>query len=190
MKADGVERAIAFSQYPQWSCTTTGSSMNHLWRELDRLNMTNDFKWSLIDRWNTHPGYIDAVAQRVRMGLAQFAPEDRDKVIIMFSAHSIPMKTVYKGDPYVKEIASTSEHVMKALGLPNSHILSWQSKGTTRTMVFIPIRPQMLTGVVYHLNSRVSAVDGPKHEQHDRGLWQTGPQARPGRAHRLHVRPH
>lgn len=24
--------------------------MNHLWRELDRLKMKNDFKWSLIDR--------------------------------------------------------------------------------------------------------------------------------------------
>ena len=32
MKADGVRRAIAFSQYPQWSCTTAGSSMNDLWR--------------------------------------------------------------------------------------------------------------------------------------------------------------
>ncbi|KAJ0399351.1 hypothetical protein ATCC90586_006806 [Pythium insidiosum] len=128
MKADGVERAIAFSQYPQWSCTTAGSSMNHLWRELERLNMTNDFKWSLIDRWNTHSGYIKAVANRVRQGLEQFAPEDRDKVIIMFSAHSVPMKVVNKGDPYTKEIASTSELVMKELGLKNSHILSWQSK--------------------------------------------------------------
>lgn len=37
-------------QYPQWSCTTTGSSMNQLWRELDRLDMVGDFQWSLIDR--------------------------------------------------------------------------------------------------------------------------------------------
>ncbi|DAZ93278.1 TPA: hypothetical protein N0F65_010902 [Lagenidium giganteum] len=128
MKQDGVERAIAFSQYPQWSCSTTGSSINHLWRELKRLNMVDDFKWSLIDRWNTHPGYIDAVAQRVRIGLEQFAPEDRDKVIIMFSAHSVPMKVVNKGDPYTKEIASTTERVMEKLGRKNSHILSWQSK--------------------------------------------------------------
>ena len=36
MAADGVKRAIAFPQYPQFSCTTTGSSLNHLWRELLR----------------------------------------------------------------------------------------------------------------------------------------------------------
>jgi len=32
MKADGIKRAIAFSQYPQYSCTTSGSSFNELWR--------------------------------------------------------------------------------------------------------------------------------------------------------------
>lgn len=82
-------------------------------------------------RWNTHPGYISAVANRIKLGLAQYAPEDRDKVIIMFSAHSVPMKTVYKGDSYTTEISSTVQHVMKALGLNNSYILSWQSKGTS-----------------------------------------------------------
>uniref|UniRef100_M4BVJ6 Ferrochelatase, mitochondrial n=1 Tax=Hyaloperonospora arabidopsidis (strain Emoy2) TaxID=559515 RepID=M4BVJ6_HYAAE len=128
MKEDGVTRAVAFSQYPQWSCTTSGSSMNHLWRELDRLDMKEDFQWSLIDRWNTHPGYISAVVNRVKIGLEQYAPEDRDNVIIMFSAHSVPMKTVYKGDAYVNEIAATADRVMKQLAGKNPHILSWQSK--------------------------------------------------------------
>ncbi|KAF0713288.1 Aste57867_4421 [Aphanomyces stellatus] len=128
MKNDGAERAIAFSQYPQWSCTTTGSSMNHLWRELKRLDMGDSFQWSLIDRWNTHPGYIAAVARRIEIGLESFPADVRDKVVIMFSAHSVPMKVVYKGDPYTKEIASTSERVIEHLNLRNPHVLSWQSK--------------------------------------------------------------
>jgi ferrochelatase len=32
MKNDGVKRAVAFTQYPQFSCTTTGASLNELWR--------------------------------------------------------------------------------------------------------------------------------------------------------------
>jgi protoporphyrin/coproporphyrin ferrochelatase len=32
MKADGVQRAVAFTQYPQYSCSTTGSSLNELYR--------------------------------------------------------------------------------------------------------------------------------------------------------------
>ncbi len=58
MKADGVTRAIAFSQYPQFSFTTTGSSMNHLWRELRRLDMGEEFEWSVLDRWPQHPRFI------------------------------------------------------------------------------------------------------------------------------------
>lgn len=36
MASDGVERAVVFSQYPQWSCATTGSSMNELWKQLKK----------------------------------------------------------------------------------------------------------------------------------------------------------
>ena len=55
--ADGVTRAVAFSQYPHFSCTTTGSSLNHLWRESLRLGLDASVEWSLIDRWPTHAGY-------------------------------------------------------------------------------------------------------------------------------------
>ena len=54
MKSDGIEHAIAFPQYPMWSCTTSGSSMNELWRNLKALDMEKTFRWSVIDRWNLH----------------------------------------------------------------------------------------------------------------------------------------
>lgn len=127
MKKDGVERAIAFSQYPQWSCTTGGSSMNHLWKESKRLDA--NFQWSVIDKWNTHDGYIAAMAKQVEIGLQKFKPKDRDKAIIMFSAHSVPMKVVNKGDPYVTQIAATSELVMQKLNISNPSTMAWQSKG-------------------------------------------------------------
>jgi len=128
MKADGVKRAVAFSQYPQFSCTTTGSSINHMWRELRRLNMGDEFQWSVIDRWPQHPGFIEAVADNVREGLLQFPEEVRDEVAIIFSAHSVPMKVVNKGDQYVTEVASTVQDVMKEIGYSNRYILGWQSK--------------------------------------------------------------
>lgn len=115
MKADGVTRAVAFSQYPQFSCTTAGSSMNHLWRESIRLGLEGAFKWSVIDRWHSHPAFIEAVARRVAIGLARFAPEDRDKVTVLFSAHSVPMMIVNRGDPYTTEVAATVEAVMARL---------------------------------------------------------------------------
>lgn len=102
--------------------------MNHLWRELRRLDLGQAFQWSLIDRWSTHPGYIAAMANRVKLGLERFPEHERHKVVIMFSAHSVPMKVVYKGDPYVTQIASSAELVMQQLGLSNPHVMAWQSK--------------------------------------------------------------
>jgi protoporphyrin/coproporphyrin ferrochelatase len=113
MAADGVTRAVAFSQYPQYSCTTTGSSLNHLWREAVRLGLDTAFRWSVIDRWHSHPGFLAAVARRVALGLSRFpAGPERDRVVIVFSAHSLPMLTVNKGDAYVPEVAATVNGVM------------------------------------------------------------------------------
>lgn len=58
MKEDGVKRAIAFTQYPQYSCSTTGSSLNELYRRGKGGNF-GDIEWSVIDRWGTHPGFIE-----------------------------------------------------------------------------------------------------------------------------------
>ena len=131
MEADGVTRAVAFSQYPQFSCTTTGSSYNHLWRELIRLGLRDRFQWSLIDRWPTHPGFIKAVVDRVTAGLQRFPETDRHKAVIVFSAHSLPMRVVNRGDPYTAEVAATVHAVMqqlRAAGVVNTHLLAWQSQ--------------------------------------------------------------
>lgn len=128
MKKDGVTRAIAFSQFPQFSCTTSGSSYNHLWRELRRLELGDAFTWSLIDRWPEHPGFIQAVAENIEAGLSQFPPDVRDQVCIMFSAHSLPVKVVARGDQYAWEVAATVRRVMESIQFSNPYSLAWQSK--------------------------------------------------------------
>eukprot|EP00466_Bigelowiella_natans_P000541 jgi/Bigna1/32878/e_gw1.1.414.1 len=132
MKADGVKRAIAFSQFPHWlSCTTTGSSMNELWRQVKNLGMEQDVKWSLIDRWPLHTKFLDAVIDRMESKLAEFDPNTKDKVVLLFSAHSVPMKVVEKGDVYVNEVSATCKAIMdrwEAKGHSNRHVLAWQSK--------------------------------------------------------------
>ena len=139
MAADGVTRAVAFSQYPQFSCTTSGSSLNHLWRELKGKGWERRFEWSVIDRWHTSPLFIAAVEERIRTALQRFPAAVRDKVVIVFSAHSIPMRVVNRGDPYTSEVATTVSLVMQALrragasdtsapSVPNTHLLAWQSQ--------------------------------------------------------------
>lgn len=133
MAQDGVQRAVAFTQYPQYSCSTTGSSLNELYRELQRRREKGapegQIHWSVIDRWPTHPGLVRAFANRVRAALAQFPREERHNVPIMFSAHSLPMSVVSgRGDPYPPEVAATVAGVMSELGWSNPYRLTWQSQ--------------------------------------------------------------
>lgn len=144
-------RAVAFTQYPQYSCSTTGSSLNELWKWRNRLegkraaidtttsstppsplspasDPSGTITWSVIDRWPTHPGLINALAQNIQGQLSTYPPEIRSQVVLLFSAHSLPMSVVNRGDPYPAEVAATVHAVMSKLGFSNPYRLSWQSQ--------------------------------------------------------------
>jgi len=128
MKADGVQRAVAFTQYPQFSCSTTGSSLNELYRSLQRHNMQDAVQWSIIDRWHSHPGLVKAFAKRIMDALHDYPEDVRHDVVILFSAHSLPMSVVNRGDPYPQEVAATVHEVMDELDFHYQYRLVWQSQ--------------------------------------------------------------
>lgn len=144
-------RAVAFTQYPQYSCSTTGSSLNELWKWRHRLEgKTNeevspgDITWSVIDRWPAHNGLVEAFAQNIEAKLAEYPEERRKDVVLLFSAHSLPMSVVNRGmstncessliadqspgDPYPAEVAATVYAVMQRLNFSNQYRLCWQSQ--------------------------------------------------------------
>ena len=95
--------------------------------------MAKEFQWSVIDRWPTHPGFIKAMTKMVKEGLEQFAEEDREDVLLLFSAHSLPQRIIDAGDPYPDELRSTAEAVAGELGLVEGDDwqIAWQSAGRT-----------------------------------------------------------
>ena len=128
MIKDGVERCVVFSQYPQYSCSTTGSSLNQLKDVIMSHHVENKIQWSTIDRWMDHPGLFHAIATRVRQSLEKFPSSERDLVPILFSAHSLPLDTVARGETYQLDVAVTAHGVMQHLGIRNPWMVSWQSK--------------------------------------------------------------
>lgn len=128
MERDGLERAIAFTQYPQYSCVTTGSSLNAIYRYYNEVGKKPTMKWSTIDRWPTHPLLIQCFTDHILKELEHFPPEKRREVVILFSAHSLPMSVVNRGDPYPQEVGATVQRVMDKLGYSNPYRLVWQSK--------------------------------------------------------------
>ncbi|EUB60948.1 Ferrochelatase [Echinococcus granulosus] len=146
---DGVERVVAFSQFPQYSCTTSGSSFNAIaahYNEpvsgglagIDSIppprSQTGEIPkppgtiWSFLDRWPTAmPEFAEVLAENIRHELSHLPPTfDKENTIILFSAHSIPMWVVNRGDPYIQ--ATTVHAVMEKLNFALPYRLVWQSK--------------------------------------------------------------
>ncbi|KAJ8913191.1 hypothetical protein NQ315_009028 [Exocentrus adspersus] len=128
LERDGVERAILFSQYPQYSCATSGSSFNEIYRLLKRKPIPKGLKLSIIDRWPTHPLLAKCFADLIRKTLQQLPEGQRNKAIILFSAHSLPLKAVNRGDAYPSEVGATVHQVMQELNFAYPYQLVWQSK--------------------------------------------------------------
>lgn len=107
--------------YPQYSSTTTGSSLNE-WRRL----FCDDIPVHCIESFYRNESYLDSVAERVNEALLRFPESDR--VEIVFSAHSIPLSVVEKGDPYQRQIEETVHLLTERAGWTNHHRLCYQSK--------------------------------------------------------------
>lgn len=125
---DELEHVIAFTQYPQYSCSTTGSSLNHVARLYNAMGKKPNATWSVIDRWPEHEGLVNSFVECVKAGLDKIPEEDRHKAVIIYSAHSLPIASIDRGDPYAAEVAATVYAVQKKLNFSNAWRLCWQSQ--------------------------------------------------------------
>jgi len=131
---DRVKHVVVFSQYPQYSCTTSGSSMKAIYKYFEQYQPLRDIagegepSWSVIDRWPTHQLLVKTFADNIKKELQTFPPEIREQVVLLFSAHSVPQYVMNRGDPYPAEVGATVSLVMQELGWSNPYRLVWQSK--------------------------------------------------------------
>lgn len=125
IKAAGIERAVVLSMYPHYTGATTGSSVNDFKQAAAKVHPALDYQ--LIENWYDWPGYLDALANRVREGLESFHELLRDQVQILFSAHALPQKFIDRGDPYQQHVEVTAQEVMRRVG-DYSWKIAWQSR--------------------------------------------------------------
>lgn len=124
-----VERFVLFSQYPQYSCTTAGNNIREALKFLKDECKNHGKQLHVIDRWFNHPGYVSTLARLLKEDIiSNFPEEERDDVLILFSAHSLPFDFVKEGDVYPYEIGTTANLVIQKSGLKNPHRMVWQSR--------------------------------------------------------------
>ncbi len=125
IKSAGIERAVVLSMYPHYTGATTGSSVNDFKRAAAKVHPV--LTYQLIENWYAWPGYLDALANRIREGLGSFHELLRDKVQILFSAHALPQKFIDRGDPYRQHVEVTANEVMRRVG-DYDWTIAWQSR--------------------------------------------------------------
>ncbi|MDI9407903.1 MAG: ferrochelatase [Candidatus Pacebacteria bacterium] len=113
------DQVILLPLYPQYSMTTTGSSVKAWLAAAKKFNLAVPTK--TICCYPTADSFIQEVAKLVSNHYG--AVKELGKTRILFSAHGLPKQIIQKGDPYQNQIEQTSAAVVKALNIPN---LDWK----------------------------------------------------------------
>ncbi|MGA3210280.1 MAG: ferrochelatase [Terriglobales bacterium] len=121
VRAANCDQLVLLPMYPQYSRTTTGSSLN----EWNRL-FPDAVPTKVISGFYEEELYLEAVAERINQALARFPDPEVPEII--FSAHSVPVAVIAKGDPYQAQIEHTVRLVRERGGWNNRHRLCYQSK--------------------------------------------------------------
>jgi ferrochelatase len=121
LQAAECEEIVLLPLYPQYSSTTTGSSLN----EWNRL-FQDETPVHRVETFYRNTTYLDALVEKVNQALSRYAVPNRPEIV--FSAHSIPMSVIEKGDPYQRQIEETVRLLMERGGWRNPHRLCYQSK--------------------------------------------------------------
>jgi ferrochelatase len=115
------DEVVLLPLYPQYSSTTTGSSLNE-WLRLFR----EDVRVQTIETFYRHELYLQALVEKIDEALARFADPAQPEIV--FSAHSVPAAVIQKGDPYQQQIEETVDLLMQRGGWTNGYRLCYQSK--------------------------------------------------------------
>ena len=121
LRAARCDEVVLLPLYPQYSSTTTGSSLNEWHRHFQE-----DLPVHCVETFYRNTMYLDAVIGKIDEALARFAVPERAEIV--FSAHSVPLSVIEKGDPYQRQIEDTVRLLVERGGWCNPHRLCYQSK--------------------------------------------------------------
>ena len=125
VKAWRPDRILLLPLYPQFSTTTTGSSVREWRREAAKIGLT--VPTVTLCCYPTNEGFVAAVADGVAAGLSRMEGKRRPRVL--FSAHGLPKKIVDAGDPYQGQVEQSVAAVLARLGMPDlDWVICYQSR--------------------------------------------------------------
>ncbi|CAN4096631.1 unnamed protein product [Withania somnifera] len=130
IKRDGITKLVVLPLYPQFSISTSGSSLRLLESIFREDEYLVNMQHTVIPSWYQREGYIKAMADLMEKELKSF--ECPEEVMIFFSAHGVPLAYVEEaGDPYKAEMEECVDLIMEELEkrrVHNGYTLAYQSR--------------------------------------------------------------
>ncbi|HZD47947.1 MAG TPA: ferrochelatase [Silvibacterium sp.] len=138
MREDGIERAVTICLAPQNSRTSVGLYRKAVYAAADGIDI------QFVEGWADHPMLADAFAERLRAVWEPFSAEAGASVPVLFTAHSVPCRTILtpaategaaadgqRPDPYAIDAKRTATLVAERVrGLtPDKWFFAFQSQG-------------------------------------------------------------
>jgi protoporphyrin/coproporphyrin ferrochelatase len=119
LSAAGVTRVVGVPMAPQFSTLSVQK-----YTDAATAALPAGVQFEAVDSYHSHPLLLDAFAERVRAA----APK-RDELVV-FTAHSLPVRAIENGDPYANQVAQTARGVADRAGV-TAWAQAWQSAGRT-----------------------------------------------------------
>src|SRR5438477_2819711 len=140
MREDGIERAVGIVMAPHWSGMSIETYVDRVEKSVAEDGGPS---FTFVRKFHDHPGFVRFLAGRVSDALAQLREEEHAHAAVIFSAHSLPQRTLENGETrcshchlcatscaYVDGLRETAELVSAELG-GIDHMIGWQSAGRT-----------------------------------------------------------
>ena len=119
----GVTKLLVLPLYPQYSCSTTGSTFDAVAADFSQRRTLPDLQF--VGSYYDHSEFIMALCSSIRTHWEQYGRADK----IIFSYHGEPKRYVDNGDPYQFQCEETSRLLALALGLKEEeHFTAYQSR--------------------------------------------------------------
>jgi ferrochelatase len=123
--SEGYRRVISICLAPQNSRTSVG-----LYRSAVNGVGNLPFEMDFVEEWHDQPLLVKAFAEKLRAGWEKASAENGAKLPVIFTAHSVPERTITEGDPYERQAKETAELVAKEAGLfAENWTFAFQSQG-------------------------------------------------------------
>ncbi|MGA2457818.1 MAG: ferrochelatase [Terriglobales bacterium] len=121
----GYKRVIAICLAPQNSRTSVG-----LYRSAVIADGNLPFEMDFVEEWHNQPLLAKAFAEKLRAGWEKASAENGAELPVIFTAHSVPQRTITEGDPYERQSKETAELVAKEARLAGEDwTFAFQSQG-------------------------------------------------------------